>query len=646
MKVDKWVTIPPYLKDGIDPLKRSYPSEINLIVFDVETEAGLPYLLTFYDGNKPTYIKVNPKTILDEFLKYLNENCSKNQTNLVYAHNLQFDLTAILNQYENELFQYLEPLKLEHPLGIFTTIYSQKTWFSQVKLKNCAYVKLIDTGSFFRGSLYKLSRQLNLDHKKRPRPDFVTEGRKPKNREELQKLYNYCRAEILSTYDLAEYILEMHEEYDTYVTMSAPQFASKVFKKHFLNQKIPQIPEKVRWLAERSIHGGRSDTFVECPILIPDVHYYDYNSFYPWAMTKLPPITNGEWEETDDFVDEYEGFYQVSGYVPKCKHSIILKNAGGMTYANDEYVRKAPLSSYELGEALNHDEIEIAEIKGYIWKPSEDAENPFKDYVEKFYELKQKTRKNDPRYQNNKLLLNSLYGKTYQTNRKTDYKEEPRYRWDHKTNSLKRNEIKYKAGGIYLPHIGSWITSMCRAELHDALHKYDGIDCATDSFKTKRNDVPTGEGLGELDHEYTGMLLLIRPKLYLMFSPDVQEEVMCDYGGDLRGWLDVNLSMLEEAGSIRELVPKFALHGFWGSPVQLLRLYLEKKNEYLVEHMNKIRESIRQGRQPRKMEERLRSIRIDWTKEVGLCGWKKGEAIKEWGMCTGACSKCPYAQEF
>ncbi|KXB04475.1 hypothetical protein AKJ50_02340 [candidate division MSBL1 archaeon SCGC-AAA382A13] len=187
---------------------------------------------------------------------------------------------------------------------------------------------------------------------------------------------------------------------------------------------------------------------------------------------------------------------------------------------------------------------------------------------------------------------------------------------------------------------------MCRAELHDALHRYDGIDCATDSFKTKRSDVPTGEELGELDHEYQGMLLLIRPKLYMMFSPNVQDQVMNDYGGDLRAWLGVNLPILEETDSLRELIPKYALHGFWGSPVQLLSLYKEKENEYLIEHMNKIRESIREGRQPRKMEERKRKIRIDWTQEIGLCGWKKGEAVKEWEMCTGACSKCPYAQEF
>lgn len=113
-----------------------------------------------------------------------------------------------------------------------------------------------------------------------------------------------------------------------------------------------------------------------------------------------------------------------------------------MNYAKDEYVRRAPLSSYELREVLNYDEIQVSEIEGFIWKPKENATNPFEPYVGRFYQKKQETPKNDPRYSKNKLLLNSLYGKTYQTNRKTDYKEEPRYRVDQETGNVKKNEWK------------------------------------------------------------------------------------------------------------------------------------------------------------------------------------------------------------
>lgn len=648
--MDKVVKIPPYLSDGVKPLKNRFPRNVNLIVFDTETEDGIPYLLTFYDGIKPTYIRVTKNAVLGEFMNYLSQRCPKRKTNLLYAHNLQFDLTAVLCQDERKLFQYLNPPKLEHPLGIFVKIYSQKVWFARLKLKNGAIVKVIDTGSFLRGSLYKISRKLKLKHNKQLRPEFVKEGKRPKTRSDWQSLYRYCRAEILATYDLAQFVLNMHKQYDTAISISASQFASKVFKKNFLKTKVPQAPSWVKWLAEQSIHGGRASTFVDGIAVIPDVNYYDYNSFYSWAMTRLPPLTDGKWLRVNDFVDDYEGFYQVDGYVHKCKYPVILKNAGNFQYANEEFVRRAPLTSYELREALKHDEIDLAKIKGYVWIPSKDAENPFKDYVEEFYDLKQETPDTDPRYQMYKLLLNSLYGKTYQAVRQTDYEEEPEFLWNPKLKRCFKNRILYRAGGIYLPHVGSWITSMTRAKLHEDLHRYEAIDCATDSFKTRRSDIPTGSNLGELKSLHRGLLLLIRPKLYVMFSDEIQKEVMGEFGGDLRAWLRKNLDRIEEHLKAHpedtwKFFPKYALHGFWGSVIELLRLYRDKSNEYLSKHMTKTREAIKQNKQARVMETRSRRLGINW--EIMPCGLTVKEALKQKELCVAPrCYECAYSKEF
>lgn len=650
--MDKVVKLREDLVDGIKPLKRSFPKRVNPNVFDIETEDGIPYLLTFYDGVKPTYIRVTKESVLDEFMKYLNERCSKHKTNLLFAHNLPFDLTAILCKYEKKLFQYLKPPLLEHKLGTIE-IFAQKTWFAQMEMKNRAYIKVIDTGSFLRGELYEISRKLNLPHKKEKRPEFVKKGRKPRTSEEWRRLIDYCRKEILATYDLAQYILDMHRHYDTAISISASHFASKVFKKHFLKIKIPQAPSWVRWLAEQSIHGGRASTFVGGIAVIPDVNYYDYNSFYPWAMANLPPLTDGKWQKVDDFVDEFEGFYQVDGYVHKCRYPIILKKAGNFEYANDEFVRRAPVVSYELREALKHEEIDLAKIKGYIWIPSENSENPFKPYVEEFYKLKEETPRDHPRYETYKLLLNSLYGKTYQTIRHTDYEEEPELVWDEKLKRCVRNRILYRAGGIYLPHVGSWITSMCRAKLHEDLHRYEAIDCATDSFKTKRDDILTGSNLGELRHEHHGLLLLIRPKLYVIFSEDIQKEVMGEFGGDLREWLRKNLPAIEEhlktnPQHMWKFFPKYALHGFWGSVIELLKLYRDKSNEYLAKHMTKIREAIRQKKRARVMETKPRKLKINWENEIMPCGLTMNEALKQKELCVAprCYYECAYDREF
>ncbi|MGQ9514891.1 MAG: hypothetical protein ACUVTL_07590 [Thermoproteota archaeon] len=114
-----------------------------------------------------------------------------------------------------------------------------------------------------------------------------------------------------------------------------------------------------------------------------------------------------------------------------------------------------------------------------------------------FYNLKKQEKENSPLYIQNKLLLNSLFGKCYQTliHPKSEYLED--FRVIRETNRIEKIETLFKARGLYLPHVGSWITSQCRAILHRDLHRYQAIDCATDSFKTSQT-VATSETLGSL----------------------------------------------------------------------------------------------------------------------------------------------------
>lgn len=238
-----------------------------------------------------------------------------------------------------------------------------------------------------------------------------------------------------------------------------------------------------------------------------------------------------------------------------------------------------------------------------------------------------------------KLLLNSLYGKTAQAIRKTDYEEEPNYVRNAKTGRLIRNKILYRAGGLYLPHVGAWITSLARAKLHEDMHRYEAIDCATDSFKTI-HEVPISEELGGLKLVCRGMLLLLRPKLYVMFSSRLQDKIQ--QVGDLRSYFkEMDLKALRNG---KDFV-KVALHGFRGDIYELIKLYVKGENDYSIQHMTKIRESIRQRKQPRVMETQKRRLKIDWGNEVGLCGYS---ARAVWYRCYSRwedrqASKCDVA---
>jgi len=635
--MDKDVRLPPYLQNGVPPLKNHYPENVNLLAFDTETARGLPYLLTFYDGKEASFIDVSRATALDIFFEYLDSHCVKSKkthwSNLLFAHNLQFDLTAILCEREAEIFRFLHPPPVEHQKGTIK-VYCGKTWFAQVIMKNGRYVKVLDSANFIKGSLYDISRSLALATPKPKRPYFVENGRAPRNQDEWWRLHGYCKAEIMAQYQLGQFILGMHEQYNCGISVSASQLSSKVFRRHYLKSLIPQTPPYLRSLVERTIHGGRASVFTPTPTVISNVRQYDYNSFYPWAMTELPPITSGEWKETDYFVDEFEGFYLVTGYVQQCKYPILLRNSYSFDYANGERVVDVPTCSYELREAIKCREIDIESVRGYVWIPDGNSENPFRDYVLDFYNKKNSTPKDNSLHITYKLLLNTLYGKTFQAVRQTDYEEEPDQVWNESQQRAVRNRILYRAGGMYLPHIASWITSMCRARLHSDLHKYEAIDCATDSFKTIQR-IQESDALGGLRLDCEGLLLLVRPKVYIMFSPKIQE---VESFGNLREYLKRNLNQLNTTTDI----VRYATHGFWGTPRQLLELYVEKGNEYTVQHMTKIREAIRQGKQARIMTTQRRTLRVNWEDELGLCGFKKKDAIHTYEMCNLQCLRCPY----
>ncbi len=636
--MDKHITIPHYLVLGVFPSKRGFPKDHEIIVCDTETAMGKPYLIQFYDGEDITLREVDTDTIFPVFIKYLNEKCMhKGTSRIVFFHNMQFDITAILDKYP-EIFQYNKsptvicPGEDGNEIGR-VKLYCQKTWYGSVKLPNNATVNLVDSANFMQGSLYDLSRKLNLKHKKPERPKGVEEGKKIQSLDDPE-FKSYVEKEILSEYDLASYIINMHSHYNVNFSVSSSQFASKVFKKHFLDKVIPQCPQEIRKTVEQSLHGGRAGNFVEGIQVIPDVRLYDYNSFYPHAMASLQPMTSGKWEKVEEFVDGSEGFYLVDGKVKDCKWPIVLKNPGNFAYANNEDIKGVAISSYELKEALGSCEFAPSSIKGWIWVPNEDSKNPFRDYVHEFYEKKNTTPKDDPRYVMYKLLLNQLYGKTYQTIRSDEYQETPEYTWNN--GSIRRSEIRYRAGGLYLPHVGAWITSLCRAQLHQDLHSYEALMCATDSFLTTRK-ARTGKKLGDLKLECEGLGLLIRPKMYFVFSRDIQKEVEGE--GDLRAYLTKNLGNLE----LEKDIVKYATHGFWGTPYQLLDLYVKGEADYSYRHMNKIRESLIQHKTPRVMEEGRRSLKIDWKEERGFCGMLKHEAMRTKELCNGCCFTCAYS---
>ena len=746
------------MREELKPHNRGFPNSINIIAFDCETEDGNAYLLTLYNGKDITYKwidyedklsfdvnkvvsvrrgktkgkivsttkeKIVTSKIIEVFINYLKDNIVKKGVNVLFAHNLEFDIGAVLDEI---MFKLLEdsphvPPKFEYTTELGDTfgikLHGRNRWWGTMWMgnrnrKKKTVVMLLDTSSFVQGSLYNITRELELNHKKPSRPEHIGEGKKPKTRNEQTITYNYCRKEILAQYDLAKWIIDLHKEYDVPISVSMAHLGSKILRKQFTPHPIQQVPQNnekiyvyrndkglivssqnpellnhthvmttkkmyngdtnkfeerkvekyflqkgIMRLSEHSTHGGRSSSFVGNNVIIKNVNVYDYNSFYPWAMTQLPRMSKGKWEKVNKFIDKFEGFYEVTGTVKHCRYPIIIPFPATMKFAGetkDERILKAPITSYELREALRTNEIEIDNLRGYIFIPDKDAVNPFKNFVLHFWDKRHESRDNTTKNVGYKLLMNSLYGKTYQTVPFPEYINQVDMVWDDERKIAVTKEKRYRAGSLYLPHVASWILGMTKAKLHQDLHKYKCLTCSTDSIMS-RNRIKSSDRLGELKLVHVNdtplencLVLFLRPKLYVIFPSTIQKEVEKiekEMGTDPHTALRKHLNIVLKQNS-KKLALKYAKHGFRGTIRQLLWLYALKANEYDYDHFVRLREGIKQDitEKIRTVQKLTAHIKIDHNNPIMFCGYSSKKAVKQMELCIFPdCYNCAYTRE-
>jgi hypothetical protein len=383
----------------------------------------------------------------------------------------------------------------------------------------------------------------------------------------------------------------MHKEFDVALSLSAPQFAMRVFTKyHMREDESIDLPSKhILRGAIASYHGGKNGFYVK-PGLYRNVTELDISSAYPHAMKSMPQFVRGFFRKTTSYEKGFQGIYCVTGTLRECRYAVFQSHDGKALHRGR--VEKLWVTSYELEESFRTGEFVMDSCTGWLWTPDPAyTHNPLAEYVDVFYAKKEASHKGDPRYQTYKLLLNSLYGKFIQNveveeNGKVDVEliiEE-----DGRATKVPK---KFKAGGLFSPVIATLITGFVRAYLHRMEHQYQAIHSSTDSIKTlatvREEDLP--RGLGGLNVEVRGDCILLRNKLYLHYQ-----------GPMVAGGRPA----------------KYALHGFWGTVDDLLAMVAGRKIHYAVEHLYRMKEANKQGRIALKSYTQQREVNIDWSSYI------------------------------
>lgn len=488
---------------------------------------------------------------LDAFMSWVHRNCTRKDSEyIIFGFNLKYEFTQIFGNLPSDL-NSLGEYEFSYPLyaggvsllATYTVRVMSDKRYGIVIANDATHrrVRVVDAAAFYPGeSLDSLSRMLDVGRK-------VEVETKRFTRADMDNplFLTYARQDAYLTRRIGEYIVDLHETYDVPTCITAPHFAARVFRRHFLHATIPLPDPELEQAGLYSYHGGKNGYYLPGPKHLANVYSFDITSAYPEAMRQLPDIEHSQWEWRDDgaYLPGLHGIVWIRARYTSCTYRGIMRHKNEW---HESGLIEGWTTTYELDAALERGECEIEKTHG--WYMVGEPGGPLVAYVDRFFE--QKRTATGAARNAAKLFLNSLYGKFFQKvplgivgyydAETLDELGQVRY-----VETDPDSDYDYQAGGLYHPPIASLITGYVRAKIHRLEHKYRAVMTSTDGFFAIDAPDPDdiGKDLGKLTVE-RGDLSIWRERLY-DFKPHNPESKN-----------------------------KYALHGFRGSVKELRRIPL------------------------------------------------------------------------
>lgn len=511
----------------LSPLARGRGKRAAQIIgFDSEqdTRDGRPMLFQFsrVGSETDTDLRVIPAGVkgaaLDIFMTYLNDHCTRKDTEyIIVGWNLKYEFTQIFGDLPAKhiaLDEYEISYEHRSVSGLLLATYAVRVMSDKrygiviTNLGTKRRVRVMDGMAFFVTSLDQAGAMLGLGRK-------VEMASKKFTRADLDNplFLQYARQDAYLTRKIGEEIIDLHIRFDVPTCITAPHFAARVFRRHFLNREIPLPGSDLEQAGLFAYHGGKNGYYLNGPKGLTNIWSYDITSAYPEAMRQLPDLENSEWHYATEYEPNVSALWCVTMRYKSCKWRGIMKHAN--EWHDTGIVENSWTTSYELDTALALGEVELISAAGWIMRG--EPGGPLVKYVDTFFREKRETE--GVKRAAAKLFLNSLYGKFFQKVPlgSVGY-------WD--VGTLEDEEIKFvmtdptqtydwQAGGLYHPPLAALITGFVRAKIHRLEHKYGSVMTSTDGFFAVRKPDPEdiGDDLGKLTAE-RGHLSIWRERLY------------------------------------------------------------------------------------------------------------------------------------
>jgi hypothetical protein len=373
-------------------------------------------------------------------------------------------------------------------------------------------------------------------------------------------------------------IQAMHREFDIRQAVSLADMSAKIFRHHFLQYTIPQPCRDAVMGAWKSYHGGKNNVVKGmAPAWHIGVTALDISSAYPYAMSELPAFSSGRLykrlattNRAPREIPPY-GVYCVSGDVKSSDYPVLFSHSFEPLEGKFKGIW---VQGLELNEAISSGKFKCTRIRGFYYQHERDTVDPaLKNFVSHFYELKQTECDPVKRYMY-KTILNALYGKFIQTHKSATQL----YTDVDKNETAETSDLV--AGGMFHPFIASAITAHTRAYIHQIEIAHKAIHTATDGIytkqkKPKRMNGRPRTGLGSLQIEGVGDLILLRNKCYILYAPQGKTPSQFFKG---------------------KRIHKYAKHGFQGSIYDLERIVAHGGRRYTATRPRRLREALKSGK--------------------------------------------------
>jgi hypothetical protein len=504
-------------------------------VFDIETYDWVnPYALGFYDGEN--YYEFLGKTCVYDFLKFVIKKKYRGYT--IYAHNGgKFDFNFLADELKDMGFKiHLIP---QGSRCLLLKVYTHIKKDENGNIKHSHTIKFSDSIALLKFSLDKLTKDFNVKHQK---INFMDKKTDERDYDYLYRLYkekdkrfnDYLKNDVFGLYEVLVKFEKLVEKNNGIRGLTIASTALKTFQKGYLNTKIKMCNKQLNNEMKLGYYGGRTEIF---RMFLNEGKYrcYDVNSLYPYVMFNnkfpiSPPKTIHN--PSKKIIHEKLGITKCRVEAPKDLYYPVLpykKNIDGHNklifplgkfkgYWDNHLLRKA----MELG-------YKITPLKTMCFN----SEYIFKDYVNDFYRLKQRSKRGTPSYIIAKLLLNSLYGKFAQSQESEKLvkiitaEDMEKYEiadvFDKDYNIYK---VKCESkGNFFIPQISIHVTALAQLRMYEFIEKLDKKGyivsyCDTDSLFTDGR-LPTSNKLGDMKKEYDFIKgYFLNPKTYCIIKKE------------------------------------------------------------------------------------------------------------------------------